>query len=338
MTAGGGSSGRSGPFRAVRALDDAVFAVERTVVATFLIAMTVMVFLDVIYRQLSSPESKLGGFVAALTGVEDPASRQVIDTYVAPVFGAALGVAVLWFAFWTAERHSGRRLMPVRHAPLVLAVVLAAALALLGWLMVHPNIESTHFYLLLYTLCLGAALLHWTRRRPRGWRVRALMLLLVVTPLFVYAALHYFPRGYSWSKEMSLILLLWVGFFGASICAHEGKHLRMEAFDRLVPPRLMPWVRAGGFLCTAAVCGFLAVLGYEYVFDPVAGAMALGGRFEQTGIPDWLATVCVPVAFAITSLRFAGATVSVLLGGDYGMPRPTEAVSREPRSEAKETA
>jgi TRAP-type C4-dicarboxylate transport system permease small subunit len=66
----------------------------------------------------------------------------------------------------------------------------------------------------------------------------------------------------------------------------------------------------------------MALLGYEYASE----AIQLEGRFEQTNIPDWVATIAVPAAFAMTMLRYIGAAFSSILGGSYGAAPEEEAV------------
>jgi TRAP-type C4-dicarboxylate transport system permease small subunit len=316
----------AGPLGWVRRLDDAVFAMEKAIVITFLIAITVLIFVDVIYRRLVSPDTKIGAAVAAVAGIDDPERRAMIDAHVAPWVAAVLGVALLWFGYWTAERQAGKPLLPFRQSALALAAGTAAIIGFLGWLMLQPGVPSKTFYMVVYGLIATGWAVASLVRRPAGWARNLLVLVLVITPLFVFVAINYMPEGYTWSQELSGIMLLWVGFLGASICAHEGKHLRMEAFERLVPPRLSRWIHAAGFLLTASFCAFLAWLGYEYVFDSEVGAYSLGGVFEQTQIPDWIATAAVPVAFGLAMARFLGASVSALLGGRYGQPPMEESL------------
>jgi len=328
---------RGGVLGWMRKVDDAAFAVEQIVVVTFLVAMTVMVFLDVVYRRLVAPDSKLGGLIARIGGIDDPATKSFLDGTVAPALGIPLGVGLLWFAFWTAERRKGAPLLALERAPLVLALATALVCALLGWMMVA--LESRYVYLILY----AAAAVTWVallvRSQPAGWAVKVGVLVLVITPAFVYVALHYFPRGYSWSKELSLLLLLWVGFLGASVCAHEGKHLRMEAFDKLIPPAIARWLRAVGYLATAAFCIFMTVLGYRYIFDPTTGFYYIGGVFgEQTQIPDWVANIAAPVAFALTAMRFIAAAVSAITGGYYGVPARDESLAKAEKVRAASAA
>lgn len=312
-----------GPFGIVRRLDDAIFAVEQAIVWTFLSAMTIMVFLDVVYRRLSAPDSKLAELLARIGGVESAETIALLNSTVAPALSAAVGLLLLWFGFWTAERHrakDGKEASTSR--PIILSVLAAAALGVLGWVMARPDVPSKYFYAV---LVVGGAL-WWVRsllrERPDKWPIKVGAAVIAVG-LFLQVAYTQFPYGYSWSKELSLILLLWVGFLGASICAHEGKHLRLEALNRLVPDSMERWVRAAGYLFTALVCLFMATLGYIYV----SGAIELEGRFEQTNIPDWIAMGAVPAAFFLTMLRYLGGSVSALFGGTYGTPPEDESIT-----------
>jgi len=89
-----------------------------------------------------------------------------------------------------------------------------------------------------------------------------------------------------------------------------------------------------GYLFTAAFCLFMTMLGYEYAKE----ALMLEGRFEQTNIPDWVATIAVPAAFAMTSIRYIGAAVSSILGGSYGAAPEDAAIAAAAAQAAKEGA
>jgi TRAP-type C4-dicarboxylate transport system permease small subunit len=324
----------AGPFGAIRRVDDLVFVVEEAIVVTSLIAMAVMVFLDVVYRRLDSQDSKVGAVLARIAGITDEGTRAVLDQTVAPVLGIGVGIGLIWFAFWTAERHEGDKLFEGRGGKAALTVITAAVVALFCWLML--TVPSKHIYILVYAV--GVAL--WgvpkVRNKPDGWQTQVGIVALIVTPLYVWLALTYFPQGYTWSQELSLMLLLWIGFLGASVCAHEGRHLRMEAFDRILPEKAARIIHAVGYFGTAAFCAFMMLLGYRYVFDPETGMRAIGGLSAQTRIPDWISTLAVPVAFALTMLRFVAAGVSALMGGDYGKPPKDESVEAAERARAED--
>jgi len=309
-----------GRFGVLRRIDDAIFAVEMGILWTFLGASAVMVFLDVVYRRLAAPDSKVAELAARILGIEDPASMRLLTT-IGPIVTVVVAVGLVYFAFWTAEIHASDRGKQSRARPIIYAIVASVGLGLLGWTMLRPGFESRWFYLLLYALCAAAWLFRLFGARASQWGTK-LFAFVVVTTLFVVVVLNYFPDGYSWSKELSLIMLLWVGFLGASVCAHEGKHIQLGALKRIVPPSFSHWVQAFGYLMTAGFCLFMALLGYGYAKE----ALALEGRFEQTNIPDWVATIAVPAAFAMTTIRYVSAALSAILGGSYGATPEEEAV------------
>lgn len=344
----------TGPFAPVRKLDDLVFSAEQAIVVIFLSAMTVMVFLDVVYRRLVAPDSKIGGLLAGMIGVTDRDARANLDANVAPWVGAVIGFLAIWFGVWGARREK-RADAGVKGFDALAFGYAIVGTALVGgffWLMgaqtrsvnevgieqLEPIMPSRYIYLGLFLVGALAFVVSELRTRTEGW-VRRLIAIGIATPIFVVIALGYFPRGYSWSKELGLVLLLWVGFLGTSICAHEGKHIKLEALAKLIPPHLKRFVDAAGFVLTAVFCGGMAYLGYVYVFDAELGARALGGTFEQTAIPDWVATVAVPITFAFAMLRFFGGAVSALLGGSYGASRDDDvAAARAARDAAVDAA
>jgi TRAP-type C4-dicarboxylate transport system permease small subunit len=315
-----GTDPYKGRFGAVRRIDDAIFHVEMGILWTFLAVSSVMVFLDVVYRRLAAPDSKVAELTARIFGIESPETIERM-TVVGPTVSAVIGVGLLYFAFWTAERHTAEEGKQSVAKPILHTVLAGAGLTLLGWIMTQPDVQSRWFYLLLYVLLGGPWFVQLLRKRAPGWRMKSFAF-VVVTVLFLLVVRDYFPDGYSWSKELSLILLLWVGFLGASVCAHEGKHIQVGALKRIVPPSLTNWADGIGFLVTASFCMFLALLGWEYARE----AITLEGRFEQTGVPDWVATIAVPAAFAMTGFRYVGAAVSRVFGGSYGAAPEEHAV------------
>ncbi len=316
----GEQSPYGGRFGLLRRVDDWIFNVEMGILWTFLAVSAVMVFLDVMYRRLAAPDSKVAELTARIFGIESPETMEKLTT-IGPAATGVVGILLVYFAFWTAEEHTSEPGQRSRLKPLIETVVACAGLGFLGWMMLRPGFESRWFYTLLYGLCSAYWLYHLLRKRESGW-IGKLVAFFVVTALFLYVTLNYFPDGYSWSKELSLIMLLWVGFLGASVCAHEGKHIQVGALKRIVPPSMSRYTDAIGYLATAAFCFFMALLGYEYASE----ALQLEGRFEQTNIPDWVATIAVPAAFFMTMVRYIAAAFSSMLGGSYGAAPEEEAV------------
>ncbi len=320
MAESGNDNPYEGPWGPLRRIDDWIFHVEMGVLWTFLGVSAVMVFLDVVYRRLAAPDSKVAELTARVLRIESPEAMDTLTT-IGPIVTSIIGVGLVYFAFWTAEKHASEGREQSRIKPLIETAAACAGLGLLGWIMLQPRVESRWFYLLLYALCSAVWLFTLLRGRAAGW-VSKLIAFVVVTALYLYITFNFFPDGYSWSKELSLIMLLWVGFLGASVCAHEGKHIQVGALKKVVPPSMSRFSDAIGYLLTAGFCFFMALLGYEYA----AEAIQLEGRFEQTNIPDWVATIAVPAAFAMTMIRYIGAAFSSIMGGSYGAAPEEEAV------------
>ena len=321
MAQSGDENPYKGRFGFLRRIDDWIFMVEMGILWTFLAVSAVMVFLDVMYRRLAAPDSKVADLTARIFGIESPEAMETLTT-VGPIATGLIGIGLVYFAFWTAEEHAVEEGSErSRIKPIVETIVACAGLGLIGWIMIRPGFESRWFYLLLYALCSAAWLYDLVRKREPRW-VGKLLAFAVVTALFVHVTMNYFPDGYSWSKELSLIMLLWVGFLGASVCAHEGKHIQVGALKRVVPRSISRYTEAIGYLATGAFCFFMALLGWEYARE----ALQLEGRFEQTNVPDWVATIAVPAAFAMTMIRYIAAAVSAILGGSYGAAPEEEAV------------
>ncbi len=348
----------------LKRIDDAVFAVEQAVIAAFLSAIALMVFMDVVYRRLIAPDSKVGGIVASFLGVDDPAARANLDANVAPWVSMVVGVLALWLAFWGARRQvaepgepqadpkAGYR-DPARKTSaggfdsraLIYALGTAGALYGVGSLMTWRQKEMTEFgeemvsvvpsWVIYVGLAAALAIAYVSSRAPED-RTKAGAQAGLGFVAFAALAVSAFPDGYSWSKELSLVMLLWVGFLGASVCAYQGKHLRIESLQKVVPPRFSRYSDALGHLASAAFCGFVAYLGYGYVFGEQVGLRALGGVYEMTGIPQWIGALAIPVTFLMTTIRFVASAVSAAGGGSYGKAvGEVDEVLEELRAEAE---
>ncbi len=347
----GARRGRGGGFFGwVRAVDDGVFAVEQAIVALALIAITVLMFVNVVARRIQAQDSKVGSVIAKIAGVTDLETRAWIDASVAPWVTLGGSFAIIVFGYFTWRRFVARRTgLPAPRVGPTLGVGALVALAVVaagwGFGFVFLQLQSKMIFAALFG---GAGLAYAANaiwKRPRRWQLGAATGVLGGGAV-VWFCLSWFPIGYTWTSKVSLMLLLWVGMLAASICVHEGKHIRMEALGKLAPERARRYLTALGFVVAAAFCALMAWLGVLYTFDPIAdadpqlpellslfgtryvfgptGAYGLGGRIEGTDIPDWVGAFSVVVGFGLATLRFAGAGVSWALGGGYGAPAPEE--------------
>ena len=305
------------PKSFLKTLDDGVFGIEQSIVAWFLTLTTLGTFADVVERRLVAPDSKVGQLLARLGGVEDEATRAMLDHTVAPALSIVLSLALLWFGWSSAERGRGKPFLTMPGSALILTVVTAAILGAAGWLMIA--VSSSTFTLVLGLASLAAYAYAQIREKAEGFQKR-LATVAIAAPILVWFCLSHVPEGWGWGKEISLLFTLWVGFFGASICVHEGKHIRLEALERTHPEGAKHIIAAVGHVVTALFSLLLCVLGVFYI----EGQMATGGSLSQTDLPEWSKSIVIPIALSIAIVRFVAAAVSALGGGKYGMPAKAE--------------
>ena len=138
----------------------------------------------------------------------------------------------------------------------------------------------------------------------------------VVVAAALYGGLRLFvwvlPNGLVWSQTLGLVLMLWVGLLGASLAAHEHRHLALDLGSKLWPKKHLPAVQAVGNVVTALFClifAFLAVVSLGDHWKDYADTDGAGGIFVALPIPKWAAFSVVPVAFTIMALRFLAQAV-----------------------------
>jgi C4-dicarboxylate transporter DctM subunit len=298
-------------------LDGWIHAGEQGLIALALVAMTTLVSVDVLSRRVEARDSLLGGFLARHLGVTDAGTTEWLGI----VALSLVGLLVAWFGLATAERRTGKKLLPIPQSALA-----AGALTTLGVAAVCAAMRtfaSRDVYLVLYAICGAAFIADELRRKESGWQARIGIFAAVVTPIFLALAFGYFPQGYSWAKEISMMFVLWVGLVGASVCVPIGKHIRIDTLEKFLPAAAKKYVLAAGYSVTALFSAYIAWAGYAYVFG-AGGSIASGATLDQTHLPVWVETLAVPVAFGLTTIRFFAAAISGLRGGSYGVPAKAE--------------
>ncbi len=132
------------------------------------------------------------------------------------------------------------------------------------------------------------------------------------------------PNGLVWSQTFALALTLWLGLIGASLAAHDGRHLALDVAAKLWPPALAPKVVALGHLVTAGFCVLVLVLGYRSTIQHIdlwQQTEHAGGTLSGTSIPKWFAAMAIPYGMLALAFRFTLEAVrtwrgEIEIGGD----------------------
>lgn len=152
------------------------------------------------------------------------------------------------------------------------------------------------------------------------------------------------PNGLVWSQPMALVLTLWVGFVGASMCTYENRHLRVEAVQRFLPDKIRPTVGFLSGLLTTMVCFALVWVSLRYVrfnYQEYVSTEGQGGLFTGMDVPKYLGFAALPIAFGFMTIRFFVKALQALAGkidapidpvlASGGVPPVEEPVSESPR-------
>jgi TRAP-type C4-dicarboxylate transport system permease small subunit len=242
-----------------------------------------------------------------------------------PVFGTLLLAGLIWFGLATVRRRTGKGLVPRSLEP-VLALVATAGTFGLGWVMLHR--PSNEFYVIVWALVCIGFFVGQMKKRDDG-KVRGLLAVIPIAALGGIGVHRVVPEGYSWAKEVAMILLVWTGLIGASMAAHEGRHIEIEFGRKVFPKKWRPAITVAAHLVTFAFCGLIVLLGARYVFGPT-GLYKLDGRFPHTGIPDWIVGFAIPWCFGVIGLRTLLVAKRVLGGTADAKGSSLSAVVRGP--------
>lgn len=304
-------------FRVIGRVDDAVYAVERVLVTAFLVIMTLASFLKILADFLGKGDSvaiyPLVFFaffvIGRVSAGSDPRwqGERMRQNLVAVGWGL-LASAYIWFVHAstlsqkTLERRHGGELTPWSYdwivggisSSAVLVFHVSVAMALVLYYQVRDGRQAV------------ASGVTSTSRWSVG-RVVAVLTVLIAWAGFLYLSTKV-GTGYSWGPQISLVLLLWMAFMGASMATYARKHLTIDAIRKVLPARFERAFNALSLLVAAAITAAFFLLSYHYLLK------RMGDVPEPGNIPDWMKVAAIPVSFGLITVRFTCYAIAEAVG------------------------
>lgn len=150
-----------------------------------------------------------------------------------------------------------------------------------------------------------AGLAFHTRGDPQPWArgLAAGVGLAVARVGFLWAL----PNGLIWSQTLALALTLWLGNLGASLAAHDRRHLAMDVGSKLWPEAWRGRVAATGHAVTAVFClGILglAVRSVGAHWDLWTSTDGAAGNLSGLAIPKWVPALSIVYGMVLLAFRF----------------------------------
>lgn len=144
--------------------------------------------------------------------------------------------------------------------------------------------------------------------RQISW-VLLLALTLMLTAQIV--ARYVFFTSISWIEEFSRIIFIWYIYLSISWITLQGRHIRVNAIDLMVPAS---WRRPIGLIGDLIWLGFgLLLTYYGYLF--VMTEIEVYSETEILEIPHAFVHAIIPIGFGLMSLRLIQAMVRVYWRG-----------------------
>ena len=109
-----------------------------------------------------------------------------------------------------------------------------------------------------------------------------------------------FAGGIFGVDEIVRHLVLWIGFFGASLATREQRHLRIDLLSRALPSRCQPWLDGVTNLLAFIGCVMLAQAAWSFIREEWLAGSAL-----TVGLAAWVAQGIIPLGFCLMACRFA---------------------------------
>lgn len=123
------------------------------------------------------------------------------------------------------------------------------------------------------------------------------MILLVLVQIVLR---NFYSTGISGGAEIVRHLLLWVAFLGAAMAAREGKHIRIDLAQRILPPIPKYVLEFFLGLFTVVVCVMLMYASIQFIYNEYE----LGTVILFFNMPVWVLELVIPLGYCAVALRY----------------------------------
>lgn len=146
--------------------------------------------------------------------------------------------------------------------------------------------------------------------RFESFALATLLAVMTVVTFVQVVARYVFNDSFTWALELTVVCFAWLIFLGISYGIRIGSHIGVDAFVRLLPPRIGRILAIAAVLLCLVYCGYLIWGGWQYT----AKLLKVGVLMQDLPIPRWIPTVIVPLGMALAALRFLQVLIRLITG------------------------
>jgi TRAP-type C4-dicarboxylate transport system permease small subunit len=276
-------------------VDKVIYDGETAIAIGSLYVMTIAFVLTVLHSNMRRSINTFDKFLIGVAGYESeqsvPAESLAMITDVwTPLILSTLTFLMTMLAVRTREnvgRSPGDPPLKVNWGKRIGWSAVTTA-GLYGMLKVTEHVP-TGYLVAVALVALGIGVFRHRARVPIG--------AMVTGGIAAVAMTYYFMTEANWShSSISLVLMIYVGFLGASMATRDNRHIRVDAVRSTLKGKGFHLYNAVGNYVTAGFTGLFAYLAMTFI-EP-------GERHGKSDLPMELIIIPIVIAWTLMTIRF----------------------------------
>lgn len=111
---------------------------------------------------------------------------------------------------------------------------------------------------------------------------------------------YFFKSSTTWAEEAMRYIMIWITFFGASLCVESDLHVGIDIFVQMAPPLARKMLKLFAQMCGVFFSGYMVIFGMQSVIFLVNSAQ----KSSVMLVPMWIVYFCMPLGGFFTLLRY----------------------------------
>lgn len=132
-----------------------------------------------------------------------------------------------------------------------------------------------------------------------SWLVSILLISMVFLAFLQVVMRNVFHSGITWADVVVRLLVLWVGFLGASLAGHLGQHLTVEVLTKFLSGKIRYLTSVVVKLFAMGVCLLLLKASLRFLSDE-----RMSGELFFNLFPSWWTLTILPITFTLIPFHF----------------------------------
>ena len=153
------------------------------------------------------------------------------------------------------------------------------------------------------------------------WTLIVMMGVLVIVIFAQVFTRYVMGNALYWSEELGRFIFVWMSWLGVSAGLKEKEHIQVKLFPAALNKRGFLKSEKVVYLIVDILWFITSIVVMFYGLQIIAGQFATGVYGASTGIPMWIAYLCIPASAVPICLRLIG---EIIISARYIVIGPSE--------------